>query len=146
MNKTTQLVFGILVVALLIIIGIGTFPKPAIKLFGSDANAPLFSAGNVINSSTSVTFNGQTIITNASNTGLWFKIRNNSSNRVFCGAGTNTSTIWYAGQYLAPVGSTTVTGTSTATGDNTWEMFNMGGAISCIAEAASNVPFSYVGK
>ena len=100
---------------------------------------PQFSGAEVINSSSSVSAQGAVIITNASNTGTWFRGTNTSAVRVFCGPGTTTSTLTVAGQLLAPVTS--------STGSNVWEERGMAGPVSCLAEATGGIiSFSYTSR
>lgn len=101
---------------------------------------PQFSGSEVINTSSTIGLAGEVIITNASNTGIWFKIHNVSSSVIYCGAGTNTSTLTVGGQTLAPFSTSTG-------GDSFWEMWGVRGPVSCLSSATNGVvTFSYTGR
>ena len=100
---------------------------------------PRISGDSVINSSSSIPVAGLVIITNASNTGEWFRLTNLSAQRIFCGLGASTSGLAIGGQLLAPITS--------STGSNAWEMYDARGAVACMADtAAGTITFSFSGR
>ena len=98
---------------------------------------PQFSGAQVVNASSSVGANGTLLITNASNSGVWFRISNSSAGRGTCGLTSDTSTLTsLRGQLLVPITS--------STGDNVWELYGARGPVSCVGDAGFGVTYSFV--
>lgn len=126
MNKYFKVVLGIL--GVLLVVGVLFSDSTPVQLGGY---APRISSDQVVHSSSSLGLLGLVLFTNASNTGDWFRIVNGSPNRVFCGTGTNTTSIMAAGQLLSP--------TSSSTGSTAWEMYGVAGPVSCVSDTAGSL-------
>ena len=134
-SKTTNIILGVILLILIIPFFQGN--NEPIQFQGNGGRQ--FSGLGTINSSATVTSQGITIITNASNTGQWFSIRNTSSSPVWCGGGTNTSTLVFGGQLLV--------GITSSTGSNVWEMWEMGGPISCwVSGVSGTISYSFTSQ
>ena len=126
-------------IALVLILGVLVFSGNSSVPTLSGLNVPDISAGEILNSSSSLPAGGQVIITNASNTGLWFRITNASNIRVWCFLGSSTTSLSLAGQLLSPITS--------STGNNVLEMYRAKVAVTCLPDAASAfVSWSYSGR
>lgn len=135
MKKIYLLIPAIIVIAAIGFV-LGSLSSQNIPLQGY---GPRISGDSVINSSSSIPVAGLVIITNASNTGEWFRLTNISAQRIFCGLGVSTSGLSIGGQLLTPI--------SSSTGSNIWEMWDARGAVACMADtAAGTVTFSYSGR
>ena len=138
MSKYAHYVLGILVVVLIFLF-MGN-KTDTVSLGGNVY--PQFSSAGVINSSSTLTLGtgGETIITHASNTGIWFSISNVGSGRVFWSLANSTTTSHReAGQFLSPVTS--------STGASTFELIGYNGPVTCSAkDVNSAISFSYTGR
>lgn len=127
---------GLAIVVLLFSFGINKTESPA-NLGGIVKE---FTNTEVINTSSSVGIAGVTVITNASNSGKWFRISNLVKDvDVYCSLGTTAAT--GTGMYLSINSST----------ENFFEMYGVGGPVSCKADASgakvsSTVGVIYVGQ
>lgn len=87
---------------------------------------PQFSTAT--NSSSTVTTNGEVIITRANNTrGIYLSITNSGNVPVFCGLTTNTSTLQRAGRLLGV----------SSTANWVWELQGYAGPVSCLSPSGT---------
>lgn len=122
------------VLGLIIVGGYGIFSENETKLGGGFG--PQISGFSVVNSSSSIT-TGTVLWTNASSSGDWFRIANESDARVWCALDSSTSTVRsQGGVFLSPVTS--------STGSNVWEAFGARGAVSCASDGGTaKISWSY---
>ena len=140
--KKTDIILIAIIGAFIGIVGARFFfPLQQSNLGASFSNVSKLSSAGIINTSSTPGTNGAIIITNASNTGVWFDIRNVSAARGWCGAATATSSVAnQQGIYL-----TSALPSSTATGGK-WEAWGIDGPIACIGDAGFAISFSYSGR
>lgn len=121
-------VLGIAAVWLLVYI----ITPQSLPNLGGNITAQFSSATN---SSSTISTNGEVIITSANNPrGIYFSVTNSGNVPFFCGLTTNTSTLTRAGRLMSV----------SSTGQNSWELSGYNGPISCLSPSGTGeVNFIY---
>lgn len=137
MQKTISvtLIAAVTVFVLLLVVGffqslLLTTTGNSLPVLGGNMT-PQFNS--TTNSSSTVTANGQIIISQANNKGIYLRVDNNGNVPVYCGLTNSTSSLLQAGVLLNVSSSPTLP----------LEVMGYNGAVSCIASGTGNVSFSY---